>query len=331
MSRSTASCGACGRTFWVVAALRCPACAAAELTPGGTSASPAGVRVVPFVIDRADAIRRLEAYVAEAPVPLGAALRAAVVPVALWVPHWVLDVRAVAHWSAEIGFEERSRASAADHGTRWEPRAGTLDRWHDRVEARALAGPGPWAASLAEAGPEGRVPPGLPRPLDGDDPVLLPDVDPTRAWPDAERALRTRLGAELARAAGGQRFRALDLDARWEDARWTCLLIPVWTAGYVDRSGRAHVMVVDGRTGATSGPVLTSAGRARFRAALWVACGLGSLAIAAVFAVPGILIWPLLLVTVAAGLLGFALCAFAVVPLAWARSHDAAALRGTRA
>jgi hypothetical protein len=296
---------------------------------------------VPFAIDPEEAARRVRDFVDDAVMPVADARAAADRLVAHFVPAWLVDAHARASWEVEVGFDyevestvERFRGGrwttepTKDVRIRWEPRAGTIDRWYDNEAVPALSTWSTWRTVVPGRSREGALP------LRHDGPILLPDRTPREAWPDAIAGLKKRIAADLQRAAQAQHARELylgpvdpaildggpfDVDA----LTWSWLLFPVYAASYTDHEGRVRMLRVDGRTGVVHGEVAASPSRGRFRAMLWAATGLAVLGLSAFVALPGIVFWPLLLLTALGGVIGFVLLIAAIGPLLRVRSVNA--------
>lgn len=333
--RSPFGCAACGHHWLAREALVCPACGRAVLEPSPVRVDGEPELALPFAIDRAGAVKRLREHVADVPYRCAAAVACVEAPVAHWVPLWLVDARCVAQWTADVGFDEQVmstverfeggvwRSSEVEETrVRWEGRAGTCDRRLENVEVPALRRWSAWRRWVTDPSPDGRPVQGA-RPPTGSDPILLPDLPVDDAWPAAEAALRDRLAPELARAAAARHLRELYLDARWEERRWTWLLVPAWSVAYRDPRGEVRVLRVDGITGAVTGPVVASHRRAAWLAGALAATGLFCLALSFVVAVPGILLWPLLLLAAAGAIVGFLFLALALVPFLRVLAHNA--------
>lgn len=177
----------------------------------------------------------------------------------------------------------------------WALRAGWIDRWFDDVP-----GPVEGFEALVDAGKQGL---GRPDPL----PVLAP---PTGDAPWLDAAADVIRAATHARAVG-----ELWVDAEPLEIQRRVVLVPIWSIRDGDR-----VLWVSGTTGALLGERRGN----RRRAIGWSiglgALGLLSLGLAAIVALPGIFLWPLLLVTALGSLAGFGLLVAAGLPFAWVRA-----------
>jgi len=331
--RVVLGCSACGAAWLGSEGEDCALCGEGRLGPHSARVEGEPELALPFQLELDEARERLREYVGRHPMPVSGAVSAGGRLVAHYVPMWWVDARVVAAWQADIGFDYEVQSTVeklsggqwrsvpvTDSRIRWEPRAGTLDRWFDNVPAPALSTWEAWSDFLGE--PERRravaVEPELP--------ILLPDLPPEAAWPGAEQGFRRAVGAEIERACRGQHLRDLYLKAEWEDLRWTWLLFPVYSAWYTDPSGRVRVLRVDGSTGAVRGEVASSPGKAWFRAMLWGVLGLVLLAMSALVALPGIFLWPLLLLTALGAVLGFLCVGGAMLPIlrVWRRNSGLA-------
>ncbi len=319
----------------------CALCGQGSLEPRSARVEGEPELAVPFAIDPEEAARRLRDHVSDAVMPVRDAHAAANRLVAHFVPAWLVDAHALASWEIEVGFDYEVESTVEryhggrwtteptkDRRIRWEPRAGTIDRWYDNEAVPALTTWSAWRTVVPGRSREGALQ------LRHDGPILLPDRTPREAWPDAITGLKKRIAADVQRANQAQHARELfvgpvdpaiegggfDTDA----LTWSWLLFPVYAAPYTDHEGVVRMLRVDGRTGVVHGAVAASPNRGRFRAMLWAATGLGVLGVSAFVALPGIVFWPLLLLTAIGGVLGFVLLVAAIGPLLRVRSRNAA-------
>jgi hypothetical protein len=294
----------------------CPACGAGTLSEGGPAA-PAVEQVVRRTVDADAAKRALAAYVQAAPFRGPELDPARLVPRAVWWPRWLVDVDVRGHWQAEAGFDEEVQSTVEAYGsggwstravtetrTRWEPRQGTVARRYPNLEVPALARDD----GATEAFEPGAV---------GDEPVLLPDRGRDDQWPLVQERLRERLSADVATATGADHARSVYLQVDPDAAAWTVRLVPQWVAPSVDEGGEVRVLLVDGVSGAASGPRLASVAVGRRWAAIWGVAALSSLAVGAGLGLVGLVLWVLLPVALVLLVLG---AGFAVAAgVAWAR------------
>ncbi|MEZ4317412.1 MAG: hypothetical protein R3F61_07905 [Myxococcota bacterium] len=332
--RSPVACTHCG-AVWLGSVdgggrSTCALCGTGRLEPTSARMEGAPELAVPFAIDEKEARKRVAAYVRDQVMPVTDAESAPDRLVAHYVPAWLVDARAIAAWEAEVGFDYEVESTVErleggrwrsvptrDRRIRWEPRAGRLTRWFDNEDVPALSTWKGWREVIDDPGRRGALQ------LRDGAPILVPDLVPEAAWPAAEVGLKKRIAVDLQRATQAQHVRDLYLDAQWEDLHWTWLLFPVYAASYTDHRGDVRMLRVDGISGRVHGFVAASPSRARFRAGLWGSLGLAVLGLSALVALPGIVIWPLLLLTALGGVLGFAFLVGAVVPLLRARGHNA--------
>ncbi len=319
-------CAACGATWLgAEAGAACPGCGAAELGPSARPIRGEPERFVPFALSRDAVLDRLAAWGAEVRHACDGLAREALDRTLrpVWWPLWLVDAHARGRWEAEAGFDYEVTSSVERYGAggwnteevtetriRWEPRAGAIDRAVPDLPVPALAD---HALRVARLGP-----PQVARsqPWDPDAatpaPIRLPDRTPEEQWPAAVAALRRVVGEDCARAAGAQHIRDVRLEIDADQADWTWLLLPGWTAWYLDDDGVRHVLWADGATGAVAGPRMASPAKGR-RAALGLAVLAAVLAaIAVVIGVVGIVLLPLLAVAAFLLLLAFVFAALAI-------------------
>lgn len=200
-----------------------------------------------------------------------------------WMATWRCDVRLDTAWEAEV-----------QRGAKLELRAGWVDQWLDEVVApgfQGLHGTGSLSLGEREALP-----------------TFHPDPRPDQGpWLAA-------LAKVLANATGAREARAVWTRDPPLEQRWSCVASPVWVA--VTDHGVFHV---HGETGEAHGQLQQNRRQAWLASTLLTLLGLGTLAASIVVAVPGLLIWPLLLVTALGALVGFALLVAAGLPPSWSR------------
>ncbi|MCB9677192.1 MAG: hypothetical protein H6737_18890 [Alphaproteobacteria bacterium] len=329
--RLPVGCSHCGSAWLGEVDATCLVCGTGRLEPRSVRMEGEPELAVPFAIDAAEAAKRLRAYVDQHVMPVGEAERAGERLQAHFVPAWLVDARVITTWEAEVGFDYEVESTVEkyqgnrwvtvptkDRRIRWEPRAGTLDRWYDNEDVPAMSTWKAWREVVRDPSQRG------PLKLRDDAPILLPDLTPEDAWPSAEVGLKKRIGLDVQRATQAQHFRELYVAAQWEGLHWSWLLFPVYAASYTDPTGRVRVLRVDGVSGEVTGAVAASPSRARFRAMLWASLGLVTLGLAAIVALPGIIFWPLLLLTAFGGVVGFLFLGVAVIPLLRVRGANAA-------
>lgn len=246
---------------------RCPACAQAVLT-----AQPAPVRpeppelALPFAVSPAQAGAALEAWArgvwlrpAELSGPL---LQQRLVPT--YVPMWLVDAEVQGAWSAQAGYayavastNENFQAGqwvtqhVQETRTRWEPRAGQVQRSYANIAAPALEdhtrllarlGQFPLAAAqpfAPEAGPAAAV--------------RTPSLTPEAAWPFARAHLDEAVAADLQAAAKAQQLEQTQLALTYRRPHWTQLLLPVYATAYQDEAGAWHAVQINAHTGQIAG------------------------------------------------------------------------------
>ena len=124
--------------------------------------------------------------------------------------------------------------------------------------------------------------------------IRLPDLSPEQARPAARDALESAAESACQEATGADAIEDLSLTVELSREHWTWLLLPAWVTWYVDEAGAAWPVMINGQTGAVCGERRPSAATAlrvaRSRGGLAVAC----LAAAIAGGMLGLLLPPLL-------------------------------------
>lgn len=327
-------CTGCG-TAWLAVGGDCPGCGGPLEATGATPPAWPIEQVEAFALDR-DALRPILARALE-PVPFPCAdltvdllvRRAA----RAYVPRWLIDVRVAGTWQAEVGadYTVSSTQERLAHG-RWESHEveETRIRWASRVGELVCDVPNvvvaattdPLDAFLAKAPGElgSRV----------DAPVLLPDRDPAAAWPLAQDAVRAAAADVVRAALTADHVRELYLTADPAAIAWTWRLQPVWISWYRDSAGERRRIAVHGASGEVGGARCADPDLGRQRALLLGGGGAAALVVGTGLTVIGLILWPLLVVSlplIVAGLvLGARALAAATTPRTWNRAEAGRAL-----
>lgn len=201
----------------------------------------------------------------------------------VWLAVWRADLRLDTAWEAEVA-----------RGDRWELRAGWIDVWIDDVQM-----PGRFAGVV------GRGNVGLGRMQDRV--VLFDRLEPP------EPPWREAVADKLSEALGTVRDVWAELPP--EEIETAMVAYPA----FVVRTP-AGPRFVDGVTGTVVGPPVPDAARARRWSIGLALVGVLVLTGAAALVLPGLLIWPLLLLTLFGAVLGFGLVVASTLPPAVARS-----------
>jgi hypothetical protein len=88
--------------------------------------------------------------------------------------------------------------------------------------------------------------------------LRIPDVPPESAWPIAREKLEGRAAQDFAKAAGGQHYRSVVLQANYTDLNWTQLFLPLFVSYYTADDGQRCPVYINGQTGTISGVRLAS-------------------------------------------------------------------------
>lgn len=232
-----------------------------------------------------------------------------------FAPMWLVDAEVRADWKAEAGFhyqvvshQERyadgggwATREVTEQRTRWEPRLGRLQRIYPNVAAPALedhnrlrASLGAYDLSAAHAYQAAVMQDVLAR---------LPDRSIKDAWGEARPALQAAAAEECRQAAQADEIRAFTWQPVVANENWTLLLLPVYSAAYLDDDGRPQPVWINGQTGRISG-VRRASQRRAIQAALAILSLAGLIFILGLLALLGGVLLPPL---AALGLIGMAL------------------------
>lgn len=192
----------------------------------------------------------------------------------VFLPTWLVDCRVAATWRAEAGFDYEV-VSHQDHFSggkwiskqvkegriRWESRLGRLDRRYSNVPAAALEGGKEMFQLLGEfstAQAQGYEPAMLHNAS-----LRLPDRSTTDAWSEAEVALRSRAAEECRMATSAGHLRSFGWEPGYSEQNWTLLLLPVFSAFYLDEAGSPIPVYFHGQSGQAAGTRRASIKRAK--------------------------------------------------------------------
>ncbi len=258
-----------------------------------------------------------------------------------YLPMWLVDAQVNAHWKAEAGFnyqvvshQERyadgggwATREVTEQRTRWEPRLGRLQRAYSNVAAPALEDHARLKAALGAYDLTAAQP--YASSLMQDSLARLPDRSPADAWSEARPALQAAAGEECRQAAQADDLRAFAWQPEFSDQNWTLLLLPVYSAAYLDDDGRPQPVWINAQSGRISGARRASLRRATRSAVTIVAAAalifiLGLLALLA-----GVVLPPLAALGLIGMTLAVALGVGALFPLvqAWTFNRSQAQLR----
>ncbi|MBL7199559.1 MAG: hypothetical protein ISS56_05380 [Anaerolineae bacterium] len=249
----------------------CPSCLQAEALP-----QPERMRreppelVIPFAVDEGQATNELSKWFKGMwfrPSELRADLLRS--RLRRWcLPLWLVDTDVDATWRVEAGYEyqvasfqERYRdgqwasQQVTETQTRWEPRVGRLRRHYDNVAVPALEEHERWMSRLG--GYDFRTRKSYSAVAVAGSVVRIPDLEPEAAWGEAEVALDRMASAECKLACQADHVRNWGMHARYDNVRWTQMLVPAYVTYY--REGDAlHPVWVNGQSGQVCGIKLMS-------------------------------------------------------------------------
>jgi hypothetical protein len=224
--------------------------------------------ILPFTLAQVDLesmTRDFAKGIPFAPAELNSAgLRERMTP--LYLPIWLVDGCALAAWEAEVGFnyEVISHQESYDEyqggwqskevregRTRWEARAGRLNRTYQNIPSPAMEA----AARLENAlGGFSRVTAEPYRPeLIGNAVVRLPDQTPADTWSEAAASIQHAATDECRRACGADQIRQFRWKAQFSELNWSLLLVPVFASYYLDDREEPQPVFIHGQTGAITG------------------------------------------------------------------------------
>jgi hypothetical protein len=273
---------------------RCPHCFSRALTPleavSELPYSAAPELTLPVAVTSASLATSLETFARGIPFypkDLTAGnLRQRVVQV--YLPMWLVDVTALADWSAEAGYNyqvvsHQDRFSDARGGwtsqevqetrVRWESRLGRLSRRYQNIPVAALEGDT-----------------GLPRQAGGFDitaavpyqpdqvagaVIRLPSRSQQDSWPDAVLPIYNAAAEEVRQASAADHLRQFRWNAEYSQPNWTYLLLPLLCTYYLDDDNHPQPVIVHGQNGYINGKRKASMARAQGTAMnLVIAAGL---------------------------------------------------------
>ena len=198
----------------------------------------------------------------------------------VYLPMWLVDAGVRAAWKAEAGFDYQV-VSHEDHYSgsgwtsqqvkegrvRWEPRLGRLERSYSNIAAPALEDHAIFQAALGSfnlTSVRSYKPEDIRSAF-----VRLPDRPPKDAWSDAQMALFNAASEECRKAARADHLRQFSWQPEFNNQRWTQLLLPVYTAYYLDDDRQPQGLLIHGQSGKINGSRRASMQRAK-RSALIV-------------------------------------------------------------
>lgn len=197
----------------------------------------------------------------------------------VYIPFWTFDAATESAWTAEAGHYYYVNAQQRRGGrvvnvrerrVRWEPAAGTLEKFFDDVPVPASRGLEQDLTKNIEPFPTASIVPYEPAYLSG---FLAEEyaVGLEEAWGRGKQRMNDEIRAACAAAVPGDTYRNLEIESSFDGIAYKNALLPVWIAAY-EYGGTTYRFLVNGVTGRISG-------RAPFS---WVKIGLVAVAIVVV-------------------------------------------------
>jgi hypothetical protein len=273
---------------------RCPNCYLQPLTAleDGMSEMPYPYPpelVVPFRATEADLARAIGEFSAGIPYPpeglTAEHLRKRLAPV--FLPMWLVDAKTQAYWQTEAGFDYKvvshqetyqqnfnrwATQEVQEDRIRWERRVGRLRRTYHNVNVPALEEADRLAQQIGEFDLTGAKP--YQASLIRRACVRLPDRSPEESWNDAAQVFEKIAAEECRDACGAGHLRQFRWKANFDNLNWTLMLLPAYTAYYLDDENHPHPVMIHGQTGKISGPRRASLKRAWQTSLIFLIVGL---------------------------------------------------------
>jgi hypothetical protein len=245
-----------------------------------------------------------------------------------YLPLWLIDGHVQATWQAEMGYDYQAASfrekyagsqwvsqEVTETRTRWEPRAGRLDRRYDNLVVPALSDHSLQMSRLGGYDFRSRKA-YSPRAIAGSV-VRVPDQSPEAAWPDAESAFTRAAELECQAAAEADHVRGWSMRAQYQDRNWTQMLVPAFVTYY--REGEhTYPVWVNGQNGRIYGVKVVSQRKANL--ASFIIGGIAAILflIAALLSLIGAILVAPVVIGVIVGVLGLLLGLCAPIPAIWA-------------
>lgn len=268
-------CGSCGASFEVEATAettQCPFCGSNQINPHqhGVALIPPDA-VLPFVIERDDAVRQFRAWLAGLWFrPNGLKELASFGRISgSYLPVWSYDADTESSWTAERGDnytvqeeyrnEKGETATRSVTHTRWSFAAGTHSGDWDNVminaskaiDQKLLDGLVPFVTNKSRAY-DARLLQGFA--------AERYQLGPAPAFEEAKKKIDAWIRAACARMVGGDTQRNLVVRTEYSDPEFALLLAPVWIAAY-EYQGKSFRYLVNGQTGKAHGTAPYSAAK----------------------------------------------------------------------
>jgi hypothetical protein len=205
----------------------------------------------------------------------------------VYIPFWTFDSATESAWTAEAGHYYYVNAQRRQGGrvvnvrerhVRWEPAAGTLEKFFDDVPVPASRGLDQDLTRDIEPFPTSTIVPYEPAYLSG---FLAEEyaVDLEEAWGRGKQRMRDEIRAACAAAVPGDTYRNLEIESSFDGIAYKNALLPVWIAAY-EFGGTTYRFLVNGVTGRISGRAPFSWVKIGFVAMVIIVVVLGVLAMA---------------------------------------------------
>lgn len=238
--------------------------------------------VVPFRLTEAKLAEAIHQFASGIPFPPEglneAALRSRLLPI--YLPMWLVDSQISAQWEAEAGFnyevvshEEMYNGNqhywqsreVKEPRTRWENRVGQLHRSYQNVMAPAVDDADQIEASLGNFDLSSTQSFNQDCLVENGRQVYLrlPDHPPKEAWSETAAAFQKAAAAEVQQACSADRLRQFRWKANYSRLNWTLMLLPIYSAFYLDDDGKPQPLFLHGQTGHLHGSRRASMQKAR--------------------------------------------------------------------
>lgn len=184
----------------------------------------------------------------------------------IFLPVWLVDIKAKANWEAEMGFNyqvvshqerfEQNRGNwqtqqVEERRVRWDLRLGTLDRVYQNVAAPALEEDGQIRKSIGNFNFQASQ--AYSAQIMENGMVCLPNRSKQDAWQDVFPTLQSKAADECRRASAADHIRQFQWSPAFQEHHWTLLLQPAITTYYLDDDQKVQPVMINGQSGRISG------------------------------------------------------------------------------
>jgi len=257
---------------------------------------------------------------------------------ALYLPMWLVDADVQANWNAEVGFNYQvishqaryddnqggwSSREVKEGRIRWEPRLGTLTRSYQNIPAPALEEYFDLEKKLGEFDLQFSKP--FQSGLIKDCVVRIPNRATQDAWIDAQPAFQATASEECRQAASADHIRQFSWQASFLNQNWTLLLLPIYSAFYLDDDQKPISILINGQNGKVIGTKRASMKRAQQTSMIILGVGVVLFLLSLIVAAISILFPPTLLIGVIGIVIALLVAAAATLPLLtvwWFNKHQ---------